>query len=73
MDICICTTDSLCCTPETNNIVINYTPIKIFKNYQTNIKRWYPRTEGYETLGQMGPIRAQPNEWKGDPHVATLL
>ena len=29
VDICICITDSLCCTPETNRILqINYTPIK---------------------------------------------
>ena len=29
VDICICITDSLCCTPETNTTLkINYTPIK---------------------------------------------
>ena len=30
MNICICMTESHCCTPETNiTIQINYTPIKI--------------------------------------------
>ena len=29
--MCICITDSLCCTPETNTTLqINYTPIKFF-------------------------------------------
>ena len=29
MDICICITDSFCCTPETNTTLsVNYTPIK---------------------------------------------
>ena len=32
LDICICITDSLCCTPETNTTLsINHTPIKNFK------------------------------------------
>ena len=32
VNICTCITDSLCCTPETNNILlINYTPINFFK------------------------------------------
>ena len=30
MDVCICITDSLCCTPETKTtLLIEYTPIKI--------------------------------------------
>ena len=30
VDICVCITDSLCCTSETNTALqINYTPIKI--------------------------------------------
>ena len=29
MNICICITEALCCTPETNKIKINYTPIKL--------------------------------------------
>ena len=34
MDICVCITDSLCCTAETNNIVNHYTSIKINKKNQ---------------------------------------
>ena len=29
MDICICMTDSLCYTPETNTLSVNSTPIKL--------------------------------------------
>ena len=30
LDACICITDSLCCTPETNTTLsINYIPVKI--------------------------------------------
>ena len=38
IDLCICITESLCCTPETNTIwLINYTPIKkkLKNNYST--------------------------------------
>ena len=36
--ICICITDSLCCTPETNTTLqINYTPKKFLKNDSTKI------------------------------------
>ena len=32
MDMCMCMTDSLCCTPETNTtLLVNYTPIKLKK------------------------------------------
>ena len=32
MDICICITDPLCCTPETNTtFYVNYMPIKFLK------------------------------------------
>ena len=37
-DICICITDSLCYTAETNTILqSNYTPIKILKNKQNKL------------------------------------
>ena len=35
MDVCICATDSHCCTPETNTTLwINYTPVKSLKNLE---------------------------------------
>ena len=34
VDTCVCTTDSVCCTRETNTLWINHTPIKINKNPQ---------------------------------------
>ena len=35
MDMCMCMTDSLCCTPETNTtLLVNYTPIKLKKKKQ---------------------------------------
>lgn len=49
MDICICTTDSLCCTPETNTALkINFMPIKLKKkkkpfHIMTKTLQWYIR------------------------------
>ena len=32
------TPDSVCCTPETNTLKVNYSPIKIFLKDKENIK-----------------------------------
>ena len=39
-DICICITDLLCCTPETNTrLYSNYTPIKNFFKKMVDVRK----------------------------------
>ena len=41
MDICICITDSLCCTLETNTTLqVNYTPIIKKKEEEEEVAGW---------------------------------
>ena len=39
MSVCLCITESYCCTPEINTtLLINYTPIHIFNEKKIKLK-----------------------------------
>ena len=65
MDICICITDSLCCTAETNTTFkINYTPIIFFKATKklVVVKKFNELQENSER--QYNDLRNKINEQK---------
>ena len=53
MNICLCITESLCCTPETHHC-INYTPIKVNKTKPNNKMCLYSAKQNRRPAGSDG-------------------